>query len=313
LMKTLLFFTLALVAVYGQDKSKTIAANIAANPSLSTLNAVITNPSYKAVYDALNNPASKLTLFAPNDNAFTVANVNASNVPLVTDVLLYHVLPVAVSASDLKGLQFPATILTDAAYVNVGANKSQVVGVEKYSTSTGTDVYVNYGIPGALSIDTAEVVQADLISSNGYIHIINKVETFPNPVSTTAQEAGLYLLIQALQKTGLVSTVDTTASLTIFAPTDAAFIKAGWDKLTTAQLTTVLTYHVVPAIAYSTELTNGETVPTLNGNQKLRIDLNNGRVTVVGSTNSADVIIPNALTKNGVVHIINQVLVPSNL
>jgi transforming growth factor-beta-induced protein len=289
--------------------NNTIAKNIAEIPSLQTLNAVITNPSYKPVYDALNNPAAKLTLFAPDDNAFNAAGIDPSKVDFVTQVLYYHVIPAAIKSSDLKALQFPATIMSNQSYVNIGAGKAQVLDV----TKNGGSVYVNYGIPGHKS-DTAEVVQADIQSSNGYIHIINAVASFPEDVSTTAQEAGLTTLLRALDQVGLTSAVDNTVGLSVFAPTNEAFANANWEKLSNNQLKNILLYHVVPALAagipYSTTFTQLEQFPTLEGDDIAVYMEGSGRLLVEGAKSNATVLVANALTRNGVVHVIDTVLLP---
>jgi transforming growth factor-beta-induced protein len=306
-MKTTLVALVALLAVVvaQPNNRNTIAQNIALIPQLSTLNSVITSAAYKPVFDALNNSAATLTLFAPNNDAFNEAKVDPSQVDVVTQVLYYHVLLAAVNSSSLQSLQFPHTAMSSQTYVNLGAGIAQVLGVEKNSNG----VFVTWGIPGQGGAYSAKVVEADIASSNGYIHIINKVEGFPANVSTTASEADLTELISALDKAGLVDAVDSTAALTIFAPTNAAMNAANWKSLDTATLKTVLTYHVVPAVAYSTQLKNNEVVPTLQG-ETLTILLQNGGVEVVGKNSRAKVVLANALTQNGVVHVIDTVLLP---
>jgi len=288
--------------------SDTIAHNIGQLPNLQTLNQIITSPSYKPVYDILNNAALKLTLFAPDDNAFKAANIDPSKVDVVTQVLYYHVLGAAVRSADLKTQQFPSTLMSNQSYVNIGAGKSQALDVIK-----NDNVYVNWGIPENRA-DTAEVVQADIQSSNGYIHIINAVASFPENVSTTAQEAGLTTFIQALNKVGLTQTVDTTVGLTVFAPTNEAFADVQWEKLSNAELKNILLYHVVPALAagipYSTTFTQLEQFPTLEGSDIAVYLEKNGQLLVEAAKTNATVTLPNALTKNGVVHVIDTVLLP---
>jgi len=289
--------------------NNTIAKNVAQISNLQTLNSIITNPSYKPVYDALNNPSAKLTLFAPDDNAFKAAGVDPSKVDLVTQILYYHVLPQSVKSSDLKTQQFPATIMSNQSYVNIGAGKSQVLDVIK----NGNNVYVNFGIPEHGS-DTAQVIQADVQSSNGYLHVINAVASFPENVSTTAQEAGLTTLIKALDQVGLTNMVDTTVGLTVFAPSNQAFANIEWQRLSNDQLKTILLYHIVPALAagipYSTTFTQLEQFPTLEGDDIAVYLEKNGQILVESAKSNATCFLPNALTKNGVVHLIDTVLQP---
>lgn len=276
------------------DPSKTIVGNAVATPQLSTLVKVLTSKGYEGVLKALDSPGT-FTVFAPNDEAFARAHVDPSYVALVTQVLYYHVLGSVVKSSDLVGLQFPHTLMNNPDYVNIGNKTGQVLEVIKNEHG----VFIRDGQRFA-----AKVVIADVICSNGVVHIIDEVLFFADEVSKTAARSGLHELVAAVVKANLVGAVDNTSSLTIFAPTDEALQKAGWEKLTVAELTAVLTYHVVPAVAYSTEVKT-ESLPTLNG-KPLSVTVDDHGVKV----NGIDVILPNVLTKNGVVHVIDGVLIP---
>lgn len=115
--------------------------------------------------------------------------------------------------------------------------------------------------------------------------------------------------VGALTAANLANTVDNTRDLTVFIPNNAAFQRIGGNlaNLSMEQLSSILTYHVVPALGYSTGLTNGTRLPTLNG-ANLTITLEGGNVYV----NNARVIRPNVLVRNGVVHVIDRVLNPMN-
>ena len=189
----------------------------------------------------------------------------------------------------------------NASLVNIGAGKAQVLEVSK----VGGNVDVVYGIPG---VDTSRVTVADVACSNGVIHIVDTVLLPPATASATALKAGLNNLAYALTVTGLLDTVDALSSITVFAPTDAAFDAIpGWRSLPIADLTNILLYHIVPAVAYSVNLVDGQTAPTLQG-QTVAIKTVGG-VTV----NGVDVVVADALVKNGVVHVIDEVLLPSKL
>lgn len=296
-MKFLSLFFLYISAAFA-DPSKTIVGNAQATPSLSTLVRVLTSPGYESLLQALNSPGT-YTVFAPNNNAFTAAGINPANVDLVTQVLLYHVLPKVVRSTDLSAVQFPNTSLADSRYVLLGG-KVQVLDVKKDSNG----VTINFGIPGVANV-TARVLTADVVSSNGVVHIIDRVLMFPDTASRTAQAAGLTELASALQKAGLVNTIDTTPSLTIFAPSNAAMIAAGWSNLDIPTLTSVLQYHVVPSVAYSTDLKNGAQIKTLQG-KAVTVHLSGNGVQI----NDANVAVADALIRNGVVHVIDKVLMP---
>lgn len=123
-------------------------------------------------------------------------------------------------------------------------------------------------------------------------------------VSTTATAAGLTALAGALTTLNLVEAVDTLPDVTIFAPNNAAFeaIAGAIGNLTTDQLTSILTYHVINGtVGYSSELTDGQQIPTLGGGQ-ITINIEDGNVLV----NNARVVTPNVLVRNGVVHVIDK-------
>ena len=77
---------------------------------------------------------------------------------------------------------------------------------------------------------------------------------FPDDVPTTATNGGLTTLVEAVVLANLANAVTNTPALTIFGPTNAAFSNVNWRGLTPAQLVAVLTYHVVPAVVYSTQV-----------------------------------------------------------
>lgn len=287
-------FLSALVVFAASDPTKTIVGNAVATPQLSTLVKVLTSKGYEGVLKALNSPGT-FTVFAPNDDAFSRAHVDPSYVDLVTQVLYYHVLGSVVKSSDLAALQFPHTLMSSPDYVNIGKGTGQVLEVVKNEHG----VFIRDGQRYA-----AKVVIADVVCSNGVVHIIDEVLFFADVVSKTAVRSGLHELVAAVAKAKLVAAVDNTTSLTIFAPTDDALNKAGWDKLSISELTAVLTYHVVPAVAYSTEVKT-ESLPTLNG-KTLSVTVDAKGIKV----NGIDVVMPNVLTKNGVVHVIDGVLIP---
>jgi len=298
MMMSRVVFVLVLCAVASAQVSptNTIVQNALQVPELSTLVSILKLPDYAAILKALNSPGN-YTVFAPTNDAFASAGLDPSEVQYVTDILLYHVLGARVYSRQLKALQFPATLLTDPDRVSLGG-KAQVLEVSK----SRSVVTITFGVPGAKNT-TATVVLSDVECSNGVVHVIDRVLLFPGRTSVVATNAGLDALVKAVASVGLVKVVDNTSSLTIFAPTDAAFSKVG--PVDPSVLTRVLEYHVVPAVAFSTDLKDGEQLPTVNGN-KLVVQFDEDGVYI----NDAKVLIPNVLTANGVVHVIDTVLIP---
>ena len=134
-----------------------------------------------------------------------------------------------------------------------------------------------------------------------------------NIVETAVANGSFNTLVAAVKAAGLVETLSGTGPFTVFAPVDAAFdaLPAGTvDTLVKpenkAQLTGILTYHVVAGKVMSSDLTDGMTATTVNG-QTVTFKLTGGKVMV----NDAEVIIADVETDNGVVHAINAVLMPA--
>ena len=130
----------------------------------------------------------------------------------------------------------------------------------------------------------------------------------------TAVAAGSFkTLAAALQAAGLVDTLKGAGPFTVFAPTDAAFAKLPPGTLDSllkpenkAKLTAILTYHVVPGRVLAAQITEMSSAQTANG-QALEISANGGVVTVEGArVTKADI-----LCSNGVIHVIDTVLLPN--
>jgi len=284
------FALLCLVAFSLADPTKTIVENAIATPALSDLVAVLTTKGYEPVLKALSDPKGTFTVFAPNNEAFARAHLDVSEVELVTAVLLYHTLGVEVKSTDLKPLQFVSSLSTDPKYVYLN----------------GTGEYLEVAKEGdRVTVNQIEVVLADVICSNGIVHVIDRVIYLQGKTSTKLKEERFNLLVEAVARAGLVETVDTTPGITIFAPTDGAFERARIDprRVPVDTLKGVLADHVVPSVAFSTDLTDGMKIPTL-GNATLTVRIVEGRVYI----NKARVEFANVLTANGVYHVIDAVL-----
>lgn len=263
------------------------------------------NPDFSILVEALTkadlvntiNSSNNLTVFAPTNSAFqalfTALGVSGiSDIPkeTLTPVLLYHVL----------GAKVPASSVTTG---------------YAYTLSPGPDaktlaIYLNTS-SGVMINNSAKVTTADIMATNGVIHVIDKV-LLPNSVVDIAlNNASFSILVEALVKADLVTALSGTGPFTVFAPTNDAFTAlfatlgvSGIADLTKEQLSPILLYHVVAGNVLSTELSNGN-VPTLNGGT-IAIDVTSG-VKVNGSTS---VILADVQGTNGVVHAIDKVLLP---
>ncbi|KAK3062432.1 hypothetical protein LTS18_004064 [Coniosporium uncinatum] len=150
----------------------------------------------------------------------------------------------------------------------------------------------------------------DLNFTGGVIHVIDSLLTLPQNVTATAVAANLTSLAGALTQTELLQAVNDLSDVTIFAPNNAAFqsIGSALPNLTAEDISSILTYHVVNGtVGYSSTLMDNMTLPTLNGGN-VTINIQNGSVFV----NGAQVVVPDVLVANGVIHVIDNVLNPNN-
>lgn len=266
------------------------------NSNLSTLVAAVTAGDLGA---ALSDTNASLTVFAPTNAAFadiqsTVDTLlQSENKAQLQNVLQYHVVSSKVLSSDLVDGQVVTTLAGETLKVRI--------------------------INGEVYINNSKVVSADVMASNGVVHVIDSVlvpGSFENIVGTAVATPDLSTLVAAVTAGELAAALsDPTSNLTVFAPTNAAFagIQSTVDTLlqpeNLSQLQNVLLYHVVASEAFSSELTNGQVIETLNG-QTLTVSIENGEVYIVANNSRARVIMADVKTSNGVVHVIDTVLVP---
>jgi len=143
--------------------------------------------------------------------------------------------------------------------------------------------------------------------TGGVLHIIDTVLTLPLDPGFSAIDSNLTALAGALTDTNLLSTVDTLRDITIFAPSNTAFqnIGSATGSLSTAQLSSILEYHVINnTVGYSTLLTEGlanQSLPTVSG-ASVNVLVEDGKVFV----NSAQVIITDIIVSNGVMHVLDK-------
>ena len=175
-----------------------------------------------------------------------------------------------------------------------------------------------------VKINESTVTLADLDATNGVIHVIDQVlvpESFvleteaelPSIVDIALGNEDFSMLVSLLQQAELVSVLQGEGPFTVFAPTNAAF-EALLDGLGVTpealmaqpDLSKVLLYHVLSGKVMSTDLQDGMTAPTVNG-ENITVDLSDGVKINESVVSAADI-----QASNGVVHVIDSVLVPSN-
>ncbi|TPX50610.1 hypothetical protein SeLEV6574_g00779 [Synchytrium endobioticum] len=273
-----------------------VALNATGTPGGNSLSTLLSLASARQGLVTGLSSQQPLTVFAPTNNAFkTFVDSNPGldlNGDLVTQTLAFHTTPNYAYHPDAN---MPFTLLP--------SGQPPLVSI---ILTNGTDTSIQYA-----NMSYAKVIET-LSCSNGVIHVIDNVLALPANISTTAQHiSSLSQLVGALNAANLTVPVDVLPSTTVFAPLDSAFdaINATVKSLNTTQLSAVLTYHVVTSTAFSTYLKDGDTLNTVNG-QTLKVALQNGKFVIVGAGSNATIVTGNVQTRNGVIHIIDTVLLP---
>lgn len=264
------------------------------------------------------------TVFAPTDEAFAklpaevLAAALADPEGLLTQVLLYHVVPGKVMSTDLSDGLEATTVQGEAVTFTIADGKAMV--------------------------NNANIVAADVEASNGVIHVIDTVILPPSIVAAaaateeavaeatatpapaeeamaeaamadivdTAVAAGSFnTLVAAVQAAGLVDALKGEGPFTVFAPTDDAFAKLPQSTIDalladpTGDLTQILLYHVVPGKVMAADLSDGLQATTLQGGA-VTFKLSDGGAMV----NDANIVATDIETSNGVIHVIDSVILP---
>ena len=283
---------------------KTIYGTIANDPNYSFLTAAVNKAG---LVSALNtDDKSDLTLFAPTNDAFIAAGfktpADLASIPDTTlkAILLYHVLGSKVGAAQIP--QASNTAVT---------------------TLNGQPLYATRTSDGKVFINGVSVIKANIECTNGVIHDINRVliPATGTIVQTAISNPNFSLLVAAVLRasqgsTNVAEVLSGAGPFTVFAPTNQAFVNAGFADAAAINaadpntLTSILTYHVIAGRIFSSDLTNGATPATVNG-EKVTISLTSG-AQVKGNGNAApsNITATDIVTTNGVIHVIDQVLLP---
>jgi len=293
---------------------KNIVQTAVAAGKFKTLTALVKQAGLAGTLSAPGN----LTVFAPTDGAFAALKKKdpalfakvAADKSLLQAVLTYHVV----------GKRIPAAVATVAARKNL-----------KIKTLQGERIALSFSGGKIVLNGSARVVTADVKASNGVIHAIDAVLVPPSltqaPAPTksiveiAAGNPAFSTLVSLVQKAGLVAAISSPGPFTVFAPTNAAFEKLAAAAPATYQavladpalLTKVLTYHVVAgaiksdqAIAVAKQ--NGS-VNALQG-EPISLSIKDGKLTLNGSST---VVTADVLATNGVIHVIDTIIVPPSL
>jgi len=231
-----------------------------------------------------------LTVFAPTDDAFAklpegTVEALLNDIDALQNILLYHVTAGALDAGEV----------TTSSYLDMLSEQVALIDV----TDSGA------------FIAGSQIVATDIETSNGIIHVIDTVMLPPDQnIVETAVGAGIFnTLVAAVQAAGLVDTLAEGGPFTVFAPTDDAFaaLPAGTVEALledTEALTNILLYHVVAGRVLSSDVVANRSLPSLQGS---RLDVSTeGGVFI----NDSEVVAVDILAENGIVHVIDKVLLP---
>ncbi|MFK7807438.1 MAG: fasciclin domain-containing protein [Saprospiraceae bacterium] len=271
-------------------------------PAATVVDVIINSPVHTtlatAVVEAeLTGPLNSdgpFTVFAPTDDAFDLLEDGVLDQLLadptgdLADILLYHVLDGEVLSSDLVDGTSATTLLGD-----------------------DIDIIVD---PNGVFINGVLVTLADIRTFNGVVHVLNAVLTPPVPsvVDIIVESPDHTILEDAVIGAGLVDALSGDGPFTVFAPTDAAFGMIDATALAeltadpTGDLARILLYHVLNGEVLAADLEDGQSVTTLLGqNIEVAIDMD-GNVTISG----APVSVTDIPASNGVVHVLDMVMMP---
>ena len=317
-------------ALNGEEEEEgTLVDLVVETEALSILEAAVIKAG---LVDTLNSDGP-FTVFAPTDDAFLALlellgdDYNSlddfdteEEMMLLKNVLLYHVIPAEVFAADLA----PGSVGTAFS----GNDLEIIASGETFVIGDATDINAN-------------ITGTDFTASNGVAHTIDKVllpqaaldfvaqMNLKNIVEIAVETDDLSLLVEALIQAdaGLVEALSGEGPFTVFAPTNDAFQDLldalGPDYHSIADFDTpeekellikVLTYHVIAGVAaFSTDLFDGQSITTLQG-EDVGVNIKNGTVHIEDATDTnATVVIPDVEASNGVVHVINKVLLPQEV
>jgi transforming growth factor-beta-induced protein len=309
--------TAAVLAACGSDDDSPPPGTIAEVATDAGFDALVAAADKAGLVGALSDPNAALTVFAPTDEAFTALAtslgfasatdmVNALDGAMLAKILSFHVLPTRQTAADL-GAGGP----TQATLYNFPGATPATLAVDTASGVKLTDAALNQ----------ASVTGANIAASNGVIHIIDKVLVPPGVLTVVqmAQSNPVFsVLVEAVVAADLAGALSPpNGPFTVFAPTNDAFEAALAELsiskdalLASPDLAGILSYHVVAGDIRAADvvaLPKPAAVTTLQG-ASFSVDLNlditdgNGRV--------AKLVATDVVASNGVIHVIDKVLLP---
>lgn len=244
-----------------------------------------------------------LTVFAPTNAAFAALlgelgitkDALLANKPLLTAVLTYHVLGSKVARADVP-LGKAITPVSGGFFKIESSNGLKITdGRNRVTNITATDIY----------------------ATNGVVHLVDRVllPADKDIVATASALPDFSILVEAVVAAGLVGTLQGPGPFTVFAPTNAAFASLLAELGVTKQalladkalLTSVLTYHVVPARVLKAEVPVNTAITTVQGQS---FTVNASLVITDQKQRKSNIVATDVFTSNGVIHAVDTVILP---
>merc|ERR1719162_1268996 len=274
--------------------TKNIVQLAQATPDLSTLVTALVAGGLTGTLSG----KGPFTVFAPTNEAFAKIETKALNALLKNKAQLDKLLEYHVLAANFR--------------------MRELMSVKTVKTLEGETLDVT-DPGGVIKVNNAKVLTADVAASNGFVHIIDTVLMTPSGpplplkkdiVHVAEGNAALSTLVAALTAGKLVATLEGKGPFTVFAPTNEAFAKIPKDTLTKLLgnqklLDQVLEYHVLSGDFSMRDLMAAKLITTLEKEEVLVRSMNNAIM-----VNNADVVVADVEATNGVVHVVDKVLVP---
>jgi len=283
----------------------TITGIAQSNPNLS----ILVQALVKAKLDGTLKTAGPFTVFAPTNKAFedflkTTPYATLKDVPdaVLTQILLNHVVSGAVKST--------------------GLSTGYVKTLAKGTASAENTLSMYIDITSGVKINGgAMVTTADIMASNGVIHVVDKVIGLPTIVTHATANPNFTSLVGALTGAGqpnYVAVLSGTGPFTVMAPTNAAFTAlntelapGGIAGVSTANLTKVLNYHVANGNVLAASLKEGQKVATLQTPQTYEILLAGGPKIKDNAGRTTNIVATDVQCSNGVIHVVSRVLLPT--
>uniref|UniRef100_A0A8C8A1R5 Periostin n=1 Tax=Oryzias sinensis TaxID=183150 RepID=A0A8C8A1R5_9TELE len=241
--------------------------------------------------------SGSFTFFAPSNEAWElldedVRNALVSNVNIeLYNALHYHMANKRLLTKDLKN------------------------GMTITSMYNDLDLHINHYSNGVVTVNCARIISGNQIATNGVVHVIDRViSAIGNSMQDVIEvEDDLTTLSDLAQTSGLLEKLGQPGHYTLFAPTNDAFDKLGSDVLERLQsdkevLKALLSFHLLDSVQCSEAIMVGSSYETLEGNN-IEIGCDGDSLTVNGVKM---VLKKDIVTKNGVIHLIDQVLLPDS-